>query len=148
MNAEQSLVYSVISDFSHYKDWSGDGISKITIRNTDGRRTEVDYKAGAFGYTFDFALVFHVESESVVRFELLESAMVRRMEGAYALTAVEGGKVDVDFELVAEINRVPMFIQRSIANLVLAIAVGELGKYVVTEKCKKNLQSYGLLDEA
>ena len=51
--------------------------------------------------------------------QLLESSMVKRMEGAYSLRPVEGGKVEVDFEVLADINRVPMFIQRSLANLVI-----------------------------
>jgi len=71
--------------------------------------------------------------------------MVKRMEGAYSLRPVEGGKVEVDFEVLADINRVPMFIQRSLANLVIGVALGELKKYVTTERCEKNLKSYGLL---
>ena len=44
-----------------------------------------------------------------------------------------------------ELNRVPLFIQRSIANLIVAIAVGELNKYVVQPRCTENLHKYGKL---
>jgi len=53
-----------------FQDWSGDGIAEIKIRKTDKKRTEVEYKAGAFGYMFDFSLVFWFEPQSLVRFEV------------------------------------------------------------------------------
>jgi hypothetical protein len=44
-----------------------------------------------------------------------------------------------------ELHRVPLFIQRSIANLIVAIALGELNKYVVQPRCMENLRKYGTL---
>lgn len=77
--------------------------------------------------------------------QLLESSMVRRLEGSYTLKALSDDQVEVSFELLAELHRVPLFIQRSIANLIVAIALGELNKYVTAPRCKVNLQSYGIL---
>ena len=145
MGATIDVVYAVIADVLHYQDWSGDGIQSIHIRRCDEGLTEVEYKAGAFGYMFDFALVFDLKLPNLVRFELLESAHVKKLEGAYELTPVGDDKVEVSFELLAELARVPMFIQSAIANLIIGIALGELNKYVTTERCRSNLKSYGLL---
>ena len=65
------------------QDWSGDGIESIKIRETNGKRTAVEYKAGAFGYMFDFALIFEVEPESYVRFEVISCS--RSLSHARAL---------------------------------------------------------------
>jgi len=146
MAADPQQIFLVASELEHYKDWAGDGIKSVNIRFKESDYIEAVYTAGAFGYIFDFVMGFTLEECRRITFHMVESSMIKRLEGAYVFEPLDNFKSKVSFELVAELGSfVPKFIQTAIANLIIAIALGELRKYVESPRCKEDLEARGLL---
>jgi len=161
MSAGADRVFKVASDVVHYPDWAGDGIASVTVRKQEPGYIEAVYKAGAFGYMFDFVLAFKTSSREVVSsrekllssrepqritFQVLESSVVKRLEGGYWFEPIDASSSKVSFEVIAELgNFVPKFIENAISKLVVEIALGELRKYVESPRCEENLVAQGKL---
>jgi len=151
VKASVEKVYAVASSVTHYPDWCGTGIKSVKedVRRGDGY-VEASYQAGAFGYTFEFGLTWDMEGEGRgpgkgLDFRLSEEAgTIKSLLGGYRFVALPDGGTKIYFEVCAELVFIPGFIQQSIANLILSIAIGELAKYVDTDKCTADLEARGL----
>uniref|UniRef100_A0A7S0W579 Coenzyme Q-binding protein COQ10 START domain-containing protein n=1 Tax=Hemiselmis tepida TaxID=464990 RepID=A0A7S0W579_9CRYP len=138
-------VFTVASQLNNYPDWCGTGIKSVTERVRKGDYVEAVYQAGAFGYMFDFVLAFTIENMESVSFKCLEGGGIKRLEGGYQFVQKGADKCRVYFEVCAELGGfIPGFVQESIANLILGIAVGELKKYVESDRCLEDLERRGL----
>uniref|UniRef100_A0A7S0Y2T0 Coenzyme Q-binding protein COQ10 START domain-containing protein n=1 Tax=Hemiselmis andersenii TaxID=464988 RepID=A0A7S0Y2T0_HEMAN len=138
-------VFTVTSELSNYPDWCGTGIKTVTERLRKGDYVEAVYKAGAFGYMFDFVLGFTMEDMKSVSFECLEGGNIKRLEGGYQFVQKGADKCRVYFEINAELaGFIPRFVQESIAKLILGIAVGELKKYAESDRCQRDLEARGV----
>jgi len=146
IHVDANEIFKVASDVEHYPDWAGDGIQSVTLRHQEPGYVEAVYKAGAFGYMFDFALGFTMQEARRIHFQMLESSVIKKLEGAYVFEPIDAATSRVSFEVVAELGAfVPRFVQNAISKLVVDIALGELRKYVESPRCKENLQARGLL---
>jgi len=107
MAADSQQIYLVASELEHYKDWAGDGIKSVNIRLKDSDYIEAVYKAGAFGYIFDFVMGFTLEECKRITFhvgcraifvrwlrceQMVESSMIKRLEGAYVFEPLDNFK--------------------------------------------------------
>lgn len=130
VNVGIEKIYSIAADLVNYPTWCGTGIKSVEILKQDGPVTEAKYKAGAFGYMFDFVLAFQTHAYDTISFKMLEGGSVKRLEGEYRFEPESEDTCKVHFELCAELaGFIPNFVQNSIGNMIMAIAVGELCKY-------------------
>ena len=56
MHASIKKIFRVISDIEHYRDWSGDGVRSMRIREHAVTHATAEYICGTFGITFKFVM--------------------------------------------------------------------------------------------
>lgn len=135
IDAAPDAVLEVIADFEKYPDWTG-AVKQVTVLEQlpDGRGSKVRFvlDAGAIRdtyvlqYTWDFA----EDGTGTLSWGLIESTVLKALDGAYALTAVDG-RTDVRYSLAVDL-RIPMLgmLRRKAEKAIIDAALNELKKRV------------------
>jgi len=135
IDAAPAAVLEVIADFEKYPDWTG-AVKEVTVldRLPDERGSKVRFvlDAGAIRdtYVLDYTWDFDKLGTGTLSWALVESTVLRALDGAYALSAVEGG-TDVRYSLAVEL-RIPMLgmLRRKAEKAIIDAALNELKKRV------------------
>lgn len=135
IDAAPAAVLEVISDFEKYPDWTG-AVKQVTVleRDEQDRGSQVRFvlDAGAIRdtYVLDYTWDFAEDSTGTLSWGLVESTVLKALDGAYALSAVAGG-TDVRYSLAVDL-RIPMLgmLRRKAEKAIIDAALNELKKRV------------------
>jgi ribosome-associated toxin RatA of RatAB toxin-antitoxin module len=135
IDAAPAAVLEVIADFEEYPDWTG-AVKQVTVleRLPDDRGSKVRFvlDAGAIRdtYVLDYTWDFDEVGTGTLSWGLVESTVLKALDGAYTLTAVDGG-TDVRYSLAVDL-RIPMLgmLRRKAEKAIIDAALNELKKRV------------------
>ena len=143
IDAAPDAVLQVIADFEQYPEWTG-AVKQVTVldRLADGRGSRVKFvlDAGAIRdtYTLDSFLPaaavhagdFTDAGTGTLSWGLVESTVLKSMDGSYELTATGGGTT-VKYSLAVDL-RIPMLgmLRRKAEKAIIDTALNELKKHV------------------
>jgi len=135
VDAAPAAVLEVIADFEKYPDWTG-AVKQVTVleRLPDDRGSKVKFvlDAGAIRdtYVLDYVWDFDDLGTGTLSWGLVESTVLKALDGAYTLSAVEGG-TDVRYSLAVDL-RIPMLgmLRRKAEKAIIDAALNELKKRV------------------
>jgi ribosome-associated toxin RatA of RatAB toxin-antitoxin module len=130
--ADPQRCYEVATDFERYPDWAKD-IKEVQIleRDDQGRGAKVEYRAAAMGKSTRYVLAYDFsEAPAAFTWEVVESDMLRQLDGRYGFEADDGG-TRVTYDLTAD-PKVPLpgFIKRRVASTIIGTALKELKREV------------------
>ena len=135
VDAAPAAVLEVIADFEKYPDWTG-AVKQVTVldRLPDGRGSKVKFvlDAGAIRdtYVLNYVWDFDDLGTGTLSWGLVESTVLKALDGAYTLSAVDGG-TDVRYSLAVDL-RIPMLgmLRRKAEKAIIDAALNELKKRV------------------
>jgi hypothetical protein len=135
IDATPADVLEVIADFEQYPDWTG-AVKQVTVleRLPDGRGSKVRFvlDAGAIRdtYVLEYTWDFDKVGTGTLSWSLVESTVLKALDGAYVLSAVDGG-TDVRYSLAVDL-RIPMLgmLRRKAEKAIIDAALNELKKRV------------------
>jgi ribosome-associated toxin RatA of RatAB toxin-antitoxin module len=135
IDAAPAAVLEVIADFEKYPDWTG-AVKEVTVldRLPDGRGSRVKFVlyAGAIRDTYVLDYTWDVDElgTGTLSWGLVESTVLKALDGAYTLTADKGG-TDVRYSLAVDL-RIPMLgmLRRKAEKAIIDAALNELKKRV------------------
>jgi hypothetical protein len=135
IDAAPAAVLEVIADFEKYPDWTG-AVKEVTVldRLPDGRGSRVRFvlDAGAIRDTYVLDYTWDVDElgTGTLSWGLVESTVLKALDGAYTLTADKGG-TDVRYSLAVDL-RIPMLgmLRRKAEKAIIDAALNELKKRV------------------
>jgi Polyketide cyclase / dehydrase and lipid transport len=133
IEAAPAAVLDVIADFDAYPDWTGAVKQTETIvTDPDGWAEQVRFvlDAGAIkdtyvlGYDWDVAQ----DGSGTVSWHLVEGQVLKAMEGAYVLEAVDSG-TEVTYRLMVDL-KIPILgmLRRKAEKVIIDTALNELKK--------------------
>jgi ribosome-associated toxin RatA of RatAB toxin-antitoxin module len=133
--AAPAAVLEVIADFERYPEWTG-AVKEVTVleRLPDGRGSRVTFvlDAGAIRdtYTLDYTWDFAPDGTGLLSWTLVESTVLKAMDGAYQIEAAPEGTA-VRYSLAVEL-RIPMLgmLRRKAEKAIIDTALNELKKHV------------------
>lgn len=135
IDAAPAAVLAVIADFEQYPDWTG-AVKQVTVleRLPDGRGSQVRFvlDAGAIRdtYTLDYTWDVADTGTGVLAWSLVDSTVLRAMDGMYQLTT-SGTGTEVRYALAVDL-RMPMLgmLRRKAEKAIIDAALNELKKHV------------------
>ncbi len=135
IDAAPDAVLTVIADFEQYPEWTG-AVKQVTVldRLADGRGSRVKFvlDAGAIRdtYTLDYVWDLKDDGTGVLSWGLVESTVLKAMDGSYELTATGAGTT-VKYSLAVDL-RIPMLgmLRRKAEKAIIDTALNELKKHV------------------
>ena len=108
VDASPSRAMGGIADFPRYPEWA-QGVHACEVREIrpDGRAREVYFELEATPIRDSYTLVYDWQGDDAVTWALSAAGrMLRRLDGAYRLSAVGGG-TEVTYDLAVELG-IPM----------------------------------------
>lgn len=126
--ASPEAVYAIIADLVSYPEWIAD-IKSIAVLATDseGRATEVEFRAAAFGRSSVYALRYdYAEAPRALTWSQLKGDLTTRLDGAYRLAPSSVGTrvtYEIDVELLVPL---PSFVKSRAASRIVSQALREL----------------------
>jgi ribosome-associated toxin RatA of RatAB toxin-antitoxin module len=133
--ADPALVLDVIADFEAYPEWTGEVRSaEILTEDGDGWAGQVRFvlDAGAIKDTYTLSYTWDITAEGAgsVSWTLVEAGILKTMDGAYLLRAIDAG-TEVTYQLSVEL-RMPMLgmLRRKAEKTIIDTALGSLKRRV------------------
>ncbi|HNQ06053.1 MAG TPA: SRPBCC family protein [Tetrasphaera sp.] len=135
INAEPGAVLDVIADLEAYPEWTGE-IKNVTILAEEGDgwpdRVEMTMDAGVIKdtYVLDYEWDVTEDGTGQVSWTLVEASVLKAMDGAYTLAAVEEGTL-VEYRLLVDL-KIPVLgmLKRKAEKVIIETALKELKKRV------------------
>lgn len=132
IHASTEDVFAVITDYSSYPDWASD-VKEVSVQryDEDQRGGLVAFRAAAMGRSTSYVLEYFYGTNPLrVSWRLAEGDLLRRLDGRYTLTPVEGSlgpKTEVAYHLEAEmLMPLPGFVKRRAETRIVRTALEEL----------------------
>ena len=136
VGALPAQVLEVIADFESYPDWTGAvKDARVLATGGDGRPAQVRFvlDAGAIKDTYTLGYRWEVDAAGVgiVTWSLLESQVLKALDGLYELTSSGDAGTRVRYALTVDL-RVPMLgmLRRKAEKVIIDAALNELKKRV------------------
>ena len=135
IGAPPAAVLDVVADFERYPEWTG-AVKQVEVleRYDDGtgKRVRFVLDAGAIRdtYVLDYAWDFDEDGVGTLSWTLVESTVLKALDGAYVLSAAGTG-AQVRYELAVDL-RIPMLgmLRRKAERAIIDTALTELKKHV------------------
>lgn len=128
VNAPPLVVYGVVTDFEHYKDWVSD-LKRIDVleRDADGRPLEVEFRAAAFGRSTTYTLHYdYSRAPDVLAWHQSRGDLTSTLNGQYRFEPAPGGTL-LTYDLEVEMSvPIPSFIKSRAAYRIQDQALREL----------------------
>jgi len=125
-------VWAVVCDLEAYPSWAGD-IKHVAVLDVDdrGRPATAEFRVGGFGVTVAYTLAYDYDPLDVVRWELVRSNELRRMDGEYRFTARPDGGTDVEYRLTVDL-KIPVIglVKRRAEKMIITAALKGLKERV------------------
>jgi ribosome-associated toxin RatA of RatAB toxin-antitoxin module len=135
IEAPPAAVLDVITNYEAYPEWTGAvKEAEIVERDADGEPKRVRFvlDAGAIRdtYTLEYTRDLDEEGVGTLSWTLVESTVLKALDGAYDLAPVDDGTA-VRYSLVVDL-RVPMLgmLRRKAEKMIIDTALNELKKQV------------------
>ena len=134
--AEPGAVLDVIADFEAYPEWA-EQVKTVTILSEDGDgwADQVEYVLDAGAVKDTYVLEYDwdgiaEDGSGSVEWKLVRAGVLKALDGAYTLTAKDGG-TQVDYALAVDV-KIPMIgrLKRKAEKLIIDTALKELKKRV------------------
>src|SRR5262245_30684655 len=114
IHASLDDCFRVASDFEHYPEWAKDVKEAVVrARDDDGRPTEVEFRASAFGRSTHYTLAYdYSNAPKQLSWQLVKGDIMRAIDGAYTFESASDGtdvRYDLSIELVVPL---PGFVKR------------------------------------
>lgn len=141
IEAPPAAVLRVITDFAAYPEWTGEvkeaRIVEMSLPGPDEsadqpeRAYQVWYRLDAGALRDEHTLAYVYPSEYEVRWSLVESTMMRALDGSYLVEETAAGTSHVTYQLAVEV-KIPMIgmIKRKAEKLIIERALAGLKKRV------------------
>jgi ribosome-associated toxin RatA of RatAB toxin-antitoxin module len=129
VSAPPEQCFAVVSDLERYTEWAAD-IKEVTIRSRDGegRPLEVTFRAGAFGRSTSYTLLYDYSgAPEALTWKQVAGDLTSRLDGTYRFERSPDGGTEVNYELEVGL-RVPLpgFIKRRAQSRIMHTALEEL----------------------
>jgi ribosome-associated toxin RatA of RatAB toxin-antitoxin module len=131
INAAPGAVMAVIADFDDYPSWAqGVKSAEVVDDGDDGRAREVHFELDASPIKDTYTLGYEWSGDEAVSWTLLESRMLKAMDGSYELTPL-GDDTEVTYRLAVDIS-IPMIgmLKRKAEKVIIDTALKGLKKRV------------------
>ena len=113
--APPERVWAIAADVERYPEWAKD-VKDVVIRarDTDGRPTEVEFRASALGRSTHYTLGYdYSNAPGVLAWRLVRGDIMRTIDGAYHFVQNPDGGTDVRYDLAIElVVPLPGFVKR------------------------------------
>jgi uncharacterized membrane protein len=132
IDAPPERTYEVATDYERYPEWAKDvKQANILQRDAEGRGSQVEYRAAAFGRSTRYVLRYdYSQAPAAFSWSLVEGEMVRTIDGTYRFDRDgEGTRVSYDLAIDPSIP-LPGFLKRRTAGKIVSTALKELKKAV------------------
>ncbi len=133
IDAPPDRIMAVIADFPGYPEWTGEvrGVEVLETDPVSGRATEVRFRLDAGAIRDVHTLRYTWSGDERVRWTLVESQMLRGLEGSYRLEENADGTTHVTYELAVDV-KIPMIgmIKRKAEKVIIDRALSGLKKFV------------------
>ena len=126
--ADPAAVMAILLDFPRYPEWAKDlKAVEVLASDDDGRATSVRFRAAGMGRSVNYTLTYDHSDPNVLAWVLSEGDIMRKLDGRYVLTAVDGGSTQIVYELEVElVVPLPGFIKRRSQGKIMHAALDEL----------------------
>jgi ribosome-associated toxin RatA of RatAB toxin-antitoxin module len=129
IQAPPSTVMQVIADFPAYPEWA-QGLHVAEVRDTfpDGRAKQVYFEIAEGPIKDSYTLAYDWNGDESVDWDLVSGKMMKKLEGAYLLTA-RGDATEVTYRLAVELS-IPMIgmLRRRAEKVIIDSALNGLKK--------------------
>ncbi len=127
--ASPEQCFAVVGDVERYTEWAAD-IKDVTVdhRDTEGRPLDVTFRAGAFGRSTIYTLVYdYSAAPRTLAWRQSSGDLTAKLDGSYTFEAAGDGSTNVTYTLEVEL-RVPLpgFIKRRAQFRIMHTALEEL----------------------
>jgi hypothetical protein len=135
IRSSPAQLWEVLVDFARYPTWARD-LKEARVVATDdrGRPTQVAFRAAAMGRSTNYTLGYdHSGAPNRLEWRLVEGDIMRRLDGSYTLTPVDGDpeRTDVVYRLTVElIVPLPGFVKRRAESRIVHTALRELRDHI------------------
>lgn len=132
IDAPPERAYEVATDYERYPEWAKDvKQANILERDAEGRGSQVEYRAAAFGRSTRYVLQYdYSQAPGAFSWTLVEGEMVRTIDGTYRFDPDgDGTRVSYDLAIDPSIP-LPGFLKRRTAGMIVSTALKELKKEV------------------
>ena len=119
---------SVVADVERYPEWVSD-VKEVHVRERDalGRASIVSFRAGAFGRSTSYTLVYDYSKASEISWTQREGDLTSRLDGRYVFRPTSDGGTEVIYSLAVELRvPIPGFVKRRAEGHILHAAVRDL----------------------
>ena len=132
VDAAPADVMAVIADFEAYPQWS-DAVKEVSVLETgaDGRPEQVWFRIDSGPLKDAYVLAYDWRGNEAVFWRLVESRLLKALDGSYLLADRGDGTTDVTYRLAADVN-LPMLgmFKRKAEKVIIDTALNELKKRV------------------
>lgn len=126
--APPERCWEVLVDFERYPRWARD-VKEATVvrRDEQGRAEEVAFRVAALGRSARYTLRYDYSgAPGRLAWDLIESDIMRRLDGAYELTG-DGARTDVTYHLAVDlVIPLPGFVKRRAEGRIMSAALESL----------------------
>ncbi|HEX9993793.1 MAG TPA: SRPBCC family protein [Acidimicrobiales bacterium] len=135
ISASPERCWEVATGFERYPEWARDvKEARVVTRDEEGRGVEVEYRAAAMGRSTTYTLCYDYEGAPYrLSWRLVKGDIMRRLDGAYEFSPVEGDEdaTDVVYHLAVElVVPLPGFVKRRAEARIIHVALRELKAHV------------------
>ena len=127
--ATPERCFEVVSDVSAYPRWVAD-VKDVQVleRDEQGRAVTVAFRAGAFGRSTSYVLVYDYSgAPSEIAWRQKDGDLTNRLDGRYRFVASPDGTTEVHYELAVELRvPIPGFVKRRAEGHILHAAIRDL----------------------
>lgn len=121
--------FEVVADVAAYPSWVAD-VKDVEILERDelDRATTVAFRAGAFGRSTRYVLVYdYSAAPKEIAWRQKDGDLTSRLDGRYRFMACPDGTTEVQYELAVELRvPIPGFVKRRAEGHILHAAVRDL----------------------
>lgn len=132
IDATPAEIMAVIADFPAYPDWTGE-VKEIEVLATaeTGRAEQVRLLLDAGAIRDEHVLAYTWAGDRKVSWTLVQSQMLKALDGSYTLAPLSSGGTEVTYQLAVDV-KIPMLgmIKRKAEKVIIDRALAGLKKRV------------------
>jgi ribosome-associated toxin RatA of RatAB toxin-antitoxin module len=132
VDAAPADVMAVIADFEAYPQWS-EAVKEVSVLEigADERPVQVWFRIDSGPLKDAYVLAYDWQADESVSWRLVESKLLKALDGSYQLIDRGDGTTEVTYRLVADVN-LPMLgmFKRKAEKVIIDTALNELKKRV------------------